>query len=325
MPNLKLTLACWDYDRTRPLIDGRVKPEGIDLDITILRPRQAFQRMLDKKEFQVSELSLASYTALKGRGDCPYVAVPVALSKIFRHSCIYVRAGAGIKTPQDLKGKRVGTSQWSSTGLVFMRGMLQHDYGVLAQDMHWFMGGLNSFVEPPLIPLDLPPAIRLDFLSGNATLERMFAAGELDALLSLYIPELFLAGSPAIARLFSNYKEIEQDYYRRTRIFPIMHTVVLREDVHRAHPWAARSIYRAFVQARDLAVNGLYDTDALRVALPWLIDHVEEARRVIGENFWAYGLEPNRPTFEAIGRYVHEQGLSPRVVSADELFAPDVE
>jgi 4,5-dihydroxyphthalate decarboxylase len=325
MPNLKLTLACWDYDRTRPLIDGRVKPEGIDLDITILRPRQAFQRMLDKKEFQVSELSLASYTALKGRGDCPFVAVPVALSKIFRHSCIYVRAGASIKTPQDLKGKRVGTSQWSSTGLVFMRGMLQHDYGVLAQDMHWFMGGLNSFVEPPLIPLDLPPAIRLDFLSGNATLERMFAAGELDALLSLYIPELFLAGSPAIARLFSNYKEIEQDYYRRTRIFPIMHTVVLREDVHRAHPWAARSIYRAFVQARDLAVNGLYDTDALRVALPWLIDHVEEARRVIGENFWAYGLEPNRPTFEAIGRYVHEQGLSPRVVSADELFAPDVE
>jgi 4,5-dihydroxyphthalate decarboxylase len=325
MPNLKLTLACWDYDRTRPLIDGRVKPEGIDLDITILRPRQAFQRMLDKKEFQVSELSLASYTALKGRGDCPFVAVPVALSKIFRHSCIYVRTGAGIRTPQDLKGKRVGTSQWSSTGLVFMRGMLQHDYGVTAQDMHWFMGGLNSFVEPPLIALDLPPAIRLDFLSGNATLESMFAAGELDALLSLYIPELFLSGSPDIARLFPDYKEIEQDYYRRTRIFPIMHTVVLREDVHRAHPWAARSIYRAFMQARDLAVNGLYDTDALRVALPWLIDHVEEARRVIGENFWAYGLEPNRPTFEAIGRYVHEQGLSPRVVSADELFAPGAE
>ncbi|MGA7487047.1 MAG: PhnD/SsuA/transferrin family substrate-binding protein [Xanthobacteraceae bacterium] len=325
MPNLKLTLACWDYDRTRPLIDGRVKPEGIDLDVTILRPRQAFQRMLDHKEFQVSELSLASYTALKGRGDCPFVAVPVALSKIFRHSCIYVRAGAGIATPQDLKGKRVGTSQWGSTGLVFMRGMLQHDHGVRAQDMHWFMGGLNSFVEPPLIALDLPKEIRLDFLSRGQTLEQMFAAGELDALLSLYIPKLFLERSQAIARLFPSYKEIEQDYYRRTRIFPIMHTVVLREDVHRAHPWAARSIYQAFVRARDLAVDGLYDTDALRVALPWLIDHVEEARRVFGEDFWAYGLAPNRPTFEAIGRYVHEQGLSPRVVDADELFAPGVE
>jgi 4,5-dihydroxyphthalate decarboxylase len=325
MGNLKLTLACWDYDRTRPLMDGRVKPDGIDLDIEILRPRQAFQRMLDHKEFEVSELSLASYTALKGRGDCPFVAVPVALSKIFRHSCIYVRTGAGIKTPGDLKGKRVGTSQWSSTGLVFMRGMLQHDYGVKARDMHWFMGGLNTSVEPPLIPLDLPKDIRLDFLSGNATLEQMFAAGELDALLSLYIPKLFLERSPNIARLFPNYKDIEQDYYRRTRIFPIMHTVVLREDVHRARPWAAKSISRAFCRARDLAVDGLYDTDALRLALPWLIHHVEEARRVVGENFWAYGLEPNRPTFEAIGRYVHEQGLSPRVVSADELFAPGVE
>jgi 4,5-dihydroxyphthalate decarboxylase len=258
MVNLKLTLACWDYDRTRPLMDGRVKPDGIDLDIRILRPRQAFQRMLDSQEFQVSELSLASYTALKGRGACPFVAVPVALSKIFRHSCIYVRSGAGIRTPADLKGKRVGTSQWSSTGLVFMRGMLQHDYGVRAQDMHWFMGGLNSFVEPPLIPLDLPKDITLDFLSGEQTLERMFAAGELDALLSLYIPKLFLDGSPSIARLFPNYREVEQDYYRRTRIFPIMHTVALREDVHREHPWAAKSIYRAFVEARDLAVGGLY-------------------------------------------------------------------
>jgi 4,5-dihydroxyphthalate decarboxylase len=325
MSNLKLTLACWDYDRTRPLMDGRVKPEGIDLDIEILRPRQAFQRMLDNKEFQVCELSLASYTSLKGRGDCPFVALPVPLSKIFRHSCIYVRSDAGIRTPQDLKGKRVGTSQWSATGLVFMRGMLQHDYGVKTRDMHWFMGGLNSFLEPPLIPLDLPKDIRLDFLSGQQTLERMFAAGELDALLSLYIPNLFLECSPNIARLFPNYKEVEQDYYRRTRIFPIMHTVVLREDVYSAHPWAARSIYQAFVRARELAVDGLYDTDALRVALPWLIDHVEEAWRVFGNDFWAYGLEPNRPTFEAVGRYVHEQGLSPRVVSADELFAPGVE
>ena len=325
MSNLKLKLACWDYDRTRPLIDGRVKPDGIDLEIEILRPRQAFQRMLDNKEFHVSELSLASYTALKGRGDCPFVAVPVALSKIFRHSCIYVRTGAGINKPEDLRGKRVGTSQWSSTGLVFMRGMLQHDFGLEARDMHWFMGGLNSFVEPPLIPLDLPEDIRLDFLSGRQTLEKMFEAGELDALLSLYIPNLFLEGRPNIARLFPNFREIEQDYYRRTRIFPIMHTVVLREDVYRAHPWAARSIYRAFVAARDLAVDGLYDTDALRLALPWLIDHVEEAWRIFGKDFWAYGLEPNRPTFEAIGRYVHEQGLSPRVVSADELFARGME
>ena len=325
MPNLKLTLACWDYDRTRPLIDGRVKPEGIDLDIKILRPRQAFQRMLDNKEFDLSELSLASYTTLKGRGNCPFVAVPVALSKIFRHSCIYIRTHAGIRKPEDLRGKRVGTSQWSSTGLVFMRGMLQHDFGLKPEDMHWFMGGLNTFTEPPLIPLNLPKEIKLDFLPAGKTLERMFEAGELDALLSLYIPNLFLNGSPRIARLFANFKEVEQDYYRRTRVFPIMHTVVLRKDVIEQHPWAAKSIYQAFRAAKDLAIEGLYDTDALHLSLPWLLDHLEEAWRLLGKDFWSYGLEANRPTLAAIGRFVEEQGLSPRVVTPDELFAPDVE
>ena len=325
MPNLQLTLACWDYDRTRPLMDGRVRPEGIDLDIKVLRPRQTFQRMLDDQEFHVSELSLASYTALKGRGQCRFVAVPVALSKMFRHSCIYVRTDAGIKAPADLKGKRVGTSQYSSTALVFVRGMLQHEYGVAPSDLHWFMGGLNTFTEQPLIPLDLPKDVRLDFLPAGSTLERMFEAGELDALLSIYIPSLFLQGSPRITRLFPNFKAVEQDYYRRTRIFPIMHTVVLREDVHREHPWAARSIYQAFRAAKDLAVEGLYDTDALQLSLPWLLDHVEEARRAFGADFWSYGLEPNRPTLAALGRFVHEQGLSPRTVSPDELFAPDVE
>jgi 4,5-dihydroxyphthalate decarboxylase len=325
MPNLKLTLACWDYDRTRPLIDGRVRPEGIDLDIKVLRPRQTFQRMLETREFHVSELSLASYAALKGRGQCPFVAVPVALSKIFRHSCIYVRTGAGIRAPADLKGKRVGTSQYSSTALVFMRGMLQHDHGVAPSNLHWFMGGLNTFTEQPLIPLNLPKDVRLDFLPAGKTLEGMFGAGELDALLSIYIPSLFLQGSPLITRLFPNFKTVEQDYYRRTRIFPIMHTVVLREDVYEEHPWAARTIYQAFLAAKDLAIEGLYDTDALQLALPWLLDHVEEAWRVFGKDFWSYGLEANRPALSAIGRFVHEQGLSPRVVSPDELFAPEVE
>jgi 4,5-dihydroxyphthalate decarboxylase len=253
------------------------------------------------------------------------VAVPVALSKIFRHSCIYMRTGSGIVAPAGLKGKRVGTSQYSSTALVFMRGMLQHDYGVAPSDLHWFMGGLNTFTEQPLIPLKLPSDVRLDFLPAGKSLEGMFAAGELDALLSIYIPSLFLDGSPRIARLFPNFKDVEQDYYRRTRIFPIMHTVVLRQDVHAAHPWAARSVYQAFRAAKELAVEGLYDTDALQLSLPWLLDHVEEARRVFGKDFWSYGLEPNRPTWSAIGRFVHEQGLAPRVVSPDELFAPDVE
>jgi 4,5-dihydroxyphthalate decarboxylase len=325
MSKLKLTLACWDYDRTRPLIDGRVRAEGIDLDIKVLRPREAFPRMLDRKEFDVSELSLASYVALKGRGDCPFVALPVALSKIFRHSCIYVRDDAGIRNPQDLRGKRVGTTQLSSTGVVFMNGMLQHEYGVNSEDIHWFIGGLNSPAPRPLIPLNLTEKIKVELLSVGETLEGMLENAELDALFALYVPALFQSGSPRVMRLFPNYKEVEQDYYRRTRIFPIMHTVVVRDDVYREHPWVARSIYKAFREARDLAVNGLYDTDALRLSLPWLISYVEETWQVFGKDFWSYGLESNHLTLEAIGRYVYEQGFSPRAVRPEELFAPDVE
>jgi 4,5-dihydroxyphthalate decarboxylase len=202
--------------------------------------------------------------------------VPVALSKIFRHSCIYVRTDAGIETPQDLRGKRVGTTQLGSTAVIFMNGILQHEYGVMMEDIQWFIGGLTTATQRPLIPLKLPGKIKVD-------------------------------------------------YYRRTGIFPIMHTVALRDDIYREHPWAARSVYRAFCEARDLAVDGLYDTDALRLSLPWLIHHVEETWRVLGKDFWAYGLEPNRPTLQAIGQYVYEQGFSPRIVSPDELFAPNLE
>ena len=234
MAELELTLACWDTDRTRPLIDGRVKPEGIDLEIEVLRPGQIFPRMLEGREFDVSELSLASYVSLKGRGDCPFVAIPVALSKIFRHSCIYVRTDAGIESPQDLKGRRVGTSQYGATAIVFIKGMLQHDYAVAPSDMEWFMGGLEQPTDRPLIPLDLPGNVKLDFLPAGETLQAMLDTGRLDALFSIYIPPMFLAGSPRIARLFRDYKSVEKDYYRRTGIFPIMHTVALREDVHRA-------------------------------------------------------------------------------------------
>lgn len=324
MAKLKLTLACWDYDRTRPLIDGRVQAEDIDLDIKVMRPRETFPRMLEKKEFEVSELSLASYVSLKGRGDCPFVAVPVALSKIFRHSCIYVRTDAGIRTPQDLREKRVGTTQLGSSATLFMNGMLQHEYGVMMENIHWFIGGLTTPTQQPLIPLNLPDKVTVDFLPPGQTLEGMMESGGLEALLAIYIPSIFQKGSPRIARLFPNYYEVEQDYYCRTGIFPIMHTVVLRDDIYREHPWAARSIYRAFCEARDLAVDGLYDTDALRLSLPWLIHHIEETWRVLGKDFWAYGLEPNRPALKAIGEYVYEQGFSPRVVSPDELFAPDV-
>ncbi len=324
MADLPLTLACWDYDRTRPLIDGLVKPRGIDLKVEVLRPRQMFPRMLEKQEFHASELSLASYASLIGRGECPFVAIPVALSKFFRHSCIYVRKGAGIRKPQDLKGKRVGTTQYSSTAVTFMRGMLKDEYGVEARDMHWFMGGLTKPTEAPLIPLDLPPEIRLDFVPEGDTLERMMVEERLDALLSIYIPKLFADEWVGIERLFPDFKMVEKDYYKRTGIFPIMHTIALRQDVVRDQPWVPASLYQAFCESRDIALEGLWDTDALRLGLPWLIDHVEEAWRVFGKDFWAYGMKANRPALEAVGRYVHEQHFSPRVVTAEEIWPLDL-
>jgi 4,5-dihydroxyphthalate decarboxylase len=325
MSDLKLTLACWDYDRTRPLIDGRVRPRGIDLDVQMLRPRVMFPRMLEHKEFHASELSLASYASLLGRGDTSFRALPVAVSKIFRHSCIYIRPGSGIDKPEDLRGKRVGTTQWGSTAAVFMKGMIQDEYGVAPSEMRWFMGGLDAPTQAPLIPFTPPPGVSLELLPEGKTLEAMMEAGELDALFSIYLPKIFLAGSPNCKRLWPNFKEVEKDYYRRTKIFPIMHTIAMRTDVIEAHPWAPEALYHALVEARDIAVEGLYDTDALRLALPWLLDHVEEAWSVFGEDFWAYGLEANRPTLAALGRYVFEQGLSPRVVAPEELFMPGLD
>src|SRR5438067_8698928 len=182
---MKLTLACNEYDRTRPLFDGRVKPEGLDLAVTVLKPRQLFPRMLGNPEFDAGELSLASYATLVARGESPFVAIPVPLSRVFRHSCIYVRTDAGIRTPQDLKGKRVGTTQYGATAVVFMRGLLQDEYGVAAREMSWVIGGLTEPIEKPLIPLHLPPDIDVEFATDRA-LEEMLERGDLDALMSIY-------------------------------------------------------------------------------------------------------------------------------------------
>ena len=320
MPDLDLDIAFWDYDRTRPLMDGRVRPEGINPNISVLRPREIFPRMLQDREFHAAEMSLASYVILKARDKCPFVAIPVMLSKIFRHDCIYVRPDAGISEPADLRGKRVGLPQYSSTAGVFIKGLVQHEYGVGPTEISWFMGGQDTPAPAPLVTLNLPADIHLEFIPEDKTLEGMLAAGELDALFATYIPNLFLNDSPKIARLFPNFKEVEQDYYRRTGIFPIMHMVVVREDVHREPPWVASSLYRAFTEAKDLAVNRLYDTDALALTLPFLIDHMEETWKIFGSDYWSYGVESNRPALEALAQYVVDQGLAPRVVSPGELF-----
>lgn len=321
MKDIKLKMACWDYDRTRPLIDGRVRPDGIDLDISVMRPREAFTRMLEREEFDIAEVSLASYARLKAEGDRRFVGIPVALSRMFRHSCIYTRAGAGIEKPQDLRGRRVGAVQLDSTGVIFIKGMLAHEYGVKPDRVQWVVGGLE-------VPAEVKAPARghgdVERLTPHETLKTAFDRGAIDAVISNHIPSAFLQGAPEMVRLFPDFKAVEQAYYRRTGLFPIMHILAMRAERHREQPQAAASIFDAFCRARDIALGGLYDTDALRLALPWLIDHVEEARRLLGADYWTYGKEANRAVWDAFCGYQVEQQLSARAVSADELFVVGV-
>lgn len=317
MANLKMKLACWDYDRTRALIDGRVRPEGIDLELSVMRPREAFTRMLEREEFDIAEVSLASYAKLKAEGDDRFVGIPVALSRMFRHSCIYVRAGAGITKPEDLRGRRVGAVQLDSTGAVFIKGMLTHDYGVTPDQAQWVVGGLET---PAKIGVPARAHGAVEMLGSQDSLSAAFESGRIDALISNHIPSLFLKGAPQMVRLFPNYKAVEQDYYKRTGLFPIMHMVAMRADLNRKEPHAAERMYQAFSQARDLAVTGIYDTDALRLTIPWLIDHIEETGGVLGRDYWAYGGRENSKAWNALCDYQVEQQLSPRNVGLDGLF-----
>jgi len=308
---MRLTLACGRYDRTQALIDGRVRPEGVgELVYLALRPGETFWRMLNHEEFDASEMSLSSYTILRSEGDARFIALPVFPSRVFRQNALYVRAGSPIRDPRELKGKRVGVGDYQMTAAVWTRGFLQHEYGVRPEDVTWVVGSPIRKIRPP-------EGIRMEMLSDGATLEERLEQGGIDVLLSVMIPRGL--GS-TVQRLIPDFRRVEQDYYRRTRIFPIMHTLVLRRAVYEANPWLAVSLYRAFCRARDLALGHLYDTDALTVTLPWLIDAFESGREVA----WDYSIEGSRPTLEALVQYLDEQRLTRRRMPVEELFAPNV-
>lgn len=327
MAKVPLTFSCWDYDRTRPVLDGTVHPEGIELNSFILTPAEAFNRNLTYHEFDVAEMSFASYVMLLARGDTSYVSIPAFVSREFRHSCIFVNADAGIETPEDLKGKRIGQQTWDLTAAVWARAALAHDYGVTRGAASWVVGkqdvSASRVAYPNPIAYDLPDNVTR--IAEGKTLSAMLETGEIDALITARFPVPFTEGSPHVRRLFPNAREVEADYFARTGIFPIMHTIVIREAVHRAHPFVAHSMYKAFLEAKALAESQLYETNALRVMLPWVVDEVERTRALMGEDFWPYGVERNRLTLDAWGPYLREQGLAPRAVPADEMFVSSVQ
>ncbi len=323
MADLRLTLACWDYDRTRALADGSVKPEGIELTYLPLPVEETFFRMLRHREFDVAEMSLSSYCVQLARPDPPFIAIPVFPSRFFRHSCIFVSARSGIRTPQELAGKRVGAPEYQMTAPVWIRGILADDYGVRVEAMEHFTGGEEEPGRDEKLALDLPPSIRVRRIGPTQTLARMLADGEIDALFTARAPSTFHSRPDDVQRLFGDFVAVEREYWRRTRIFPIMHVIAIRREIHRAHPWVAQSLYKAFIAAQRKAYGDLAETAALKTMLPWLTAHVEEARREFGDDWWSYGLAPNRHVLETFLRYHHEQGLSRERLAPDALFAPE--
>ena len=314
MHKLELTLACGRYDRTQPLIDGRVQPLGVDLTFLPLRPGETFWRMLNHGEFDASEMSLSSYTILRSEGDTRFIAIPVFPSRVFRHSALYVRADSPIERAEDLKGKRVGVGDYQMTAAVWVRGFLTHEYGVTPEDIAWVTG-------KPVRSIKAPDGVRLEPLPADTTLEAMLERGDIDALISVMIPEGL---GKTVRRLFRDSRRVEVEYYKKTRIFPIMHTVVLKTSLYKEKPWLAVSLYHAFCRARELACQSTYDTNALTVSLPWVIDEVETTRGIFGPQIWDYSIDGSLPTLTALVTYLDEQKLLRRRMSVDELFVPNI-
>lgn len=323
MPKLQLSLACWDYDRTRALADGSVRPEGIDLIYQNLYVEETFFRMLRNREFDAAEMSLSSYCVSLMKDEPAFIAIPVFPSRFFRHSCIFVSAKSGIREPKDLAGRKIGVPEYQMTAPVWIRGILQDEYGIDPAGCEYWTGGEEEPGRDEKLKLDLPPNFRVRPIGPDKTLARMIAEGELDAMHTARAPSSFATQPDRVKRLFENYVEVEKAYYRKTKIFPIMHTVVVRRELYDANRWIAQSLCKAFIEAQRRTYEYLATTMANTSMLPWQAAHVEEARALLGEDWWPYGFEPNRHVLETFLRYHHEQGLSKRRLKAEELFAPE--
>jgi len=322
MTKLSLSFACADYDRTQALVDGSVKAEGIDLNVLKMAPDEIFYRMMRHEEFDMSELSASSYLIAKDQGLPKFTALPVFLSRTFRHSSIYVHRDGGIANPEQLRGKRIGVPEYHVTALVWVRGMLQHQYGIHPSEMEWFWGGVDApRQKAERVSIELPAEIRLSAIGNEQSLNQMLLDRKIDAIISPRAPIGFLKGAGEIARLFEDYKAEEMNYYRETGIFPIMHVVAVKDDLLEKHPWIAMNLYQAFMQAKQKAYQNLSQIGSLRVTLPWLAAEVEQTRRIMGEDFWSYGIGKNRVVMETLIRYAHEQGIISRSMALDEIFA----
>jgi 4,5-dihydroxyphthalate decarboxylase len=321
MSKLQLSIACGDYDRTRALMSGEVQIDGVDPVYMALSPEEMFFRAMRYEDFDISELSFSSYMVKTAKGDCPYVAVPVFLSRAFRHTSIYVRKDR-IKKPQDLIGKRVGLPEYQLTANVWARAILQDDFGVKPSDMQFVRGGIDTPGRPEKIKLQLPSDIRIQDAPEGETISDMLDRGELDGFIAPRPPSGAALVNPNVGWLFDDPTSIAKEYYSRTKVFPIMHVVGIRKTLVAKHPWLPAAVYKAFSQAKTLALEKLSDTSATKVTLPFVEEQLKAARETLGSDFWSYGVGPNRATLETFLRHHYGQGLSQKLMSVDEIFHP---
>jgi len=319
---LHLTYAGGLYDRTAPLATGEVRPEGIDLNYVPVVPPEAFWRQLKHNEFDVSEMSCANYLTVFSRGDRRFVAIPVYPSRTFRHSAVYINPANGIKRPEDLKGRRIGCAEYYMTMAIWQRAFLQHDYGVAPADVRWVLGGVEQPGRRERIAVKPPAGIPVELAPADQSLSDLLVAGQIDALLSPHMPHVFRRRDPRVARLFPDFWNVERAYYQKHKVFPIMHVVAIKREIYERHPWIAVSLYKAFCQAKDLAVERMYDSDALTVSLAWLVGYWEQERALRGDDLWSYGFHNNRHDLDTLKRHLQEQDLLERNFALEEAFAP---
>lgn len=322
MSDLRLSLAMGDYDRTRAIYDGRVKIDGVDPICMLQSPEEMFFRAFRHQACDISELSLSSYSISVASGEPHYIAIPVFLSRAFRHTSGYIRTDRGIAKPTDLIGRRIGIAEYQLSANVWFRGILEDEYGVKPSDIEWVRGGMDSPGRPEKIKVQLPPDIRVSEAPEGATLNQMMIDGDIDGFVGPRSPRCFDEGVPNIGRLFPDTIGEAESYYKKTGIFPIMHVLGVRRSLADQHPWLPGALFKAFTEAKAIAQEALADTSATKVTMPFVEDNLARARALMGPDIWSYGLQPNVKTLDTFLGYHHAQGLSPRRVSVDELFHP---
>lgn len=316
---LELSLACQDIDRTRALVDGRVTIEGCRLNVITGRPEEIFQRAFRHQEFDISELSLATHLVTTARGTGPYIAIPAFVSRAFRHSAIYVRRDRGIDRPEALRGRKIGVPDFQQTAGVWARGLLADEYGLDRSAIQWRMGGLDQAGREARVPLELKGSVKVETIGPSQTLSQMLEDGELDALIAPRPPRGYERNG--IARLFPDARQAEEAYFRKTRIFPIMHAIGIRRALVERHPWLPVNVYAAFRQARALAMETLIRVDTPQIAHPWIAEEIARVKAVMGEDYWPYGIAENRNELAVLMRYAEADGLIDAPVPIEALFA----